>query len=699
MGQTDKNKHTTAVAPDRIATRVRFYSHANSQAKRKRRQKTLTVIACLLVVAFIAIFALKPASAATRTLLQSFRVAQEVPEAAAAQEEPSESIVQLQPMQESAASGGSEFALRDANALSIVSWQGARNCGDSFTVTLTGVEAEENVRFSATNCTVFPATGTGADSYTITVTGAGAYSLTAMTDSASSDLTRDTRTGVAGKADQMPLSVSGWDGAQDYYNTFKIGVLGGSTGGAVTFQTDGCTVTPSVGTVGTEFEVTVTRVGGYELTAVMDGSSNYNSAYSANMSGCSAKSDQAPIHIDGWLSEAACNDEFTVKIYGGSTSEALNVEAIGCEVTKLSSDEYSVRVTSVGPYAVTASRAGNYGYYTASASASGVSARAESPFLTLSGWSESRNCNDSFPIRLTGGVPDASISFLADGCTVSPATGTVDTSFTVTVTSAGSYSLTAIMDGTAAYESTHTRTFHGQSLKGTQNALSVKNWIDCAPAGSSFEITVEGGNGTGATSVTTNEGCTARLKTGETNVYVISVYPLASVEYSISVGKAGDASYEAAAEQAVSGTTTGANQTILSVSGWNENVYSGDSFDIKLSGGSGTGAISLEAEGCKVSPASGTISDTYTVTVTARENEDYSLTIARAGDENYASTSIQQTGNVKPFEKSTTETLLEPVTASTYGWVYLCGGIVVLFAIVLLMMQFNAGAKRRRHHR
>ena len=562
MGQTGKNVHNGTVQPDRIATRVRFYTHA----KKKRRRKTLTLAACLLAAAFVVIFALKPASAATRTLLQSFRIAAEAPADAASQES-GESIVQFQPMQETVGSGGSEFALRDANALSIVSWQGARNCGDSFSVTLTGVKAEENVRFLATNCTVFPANGTGADSYTITVTGAGAYSLTALKDGVETDAARDTRTGIAGKADQVSLSVTGWVGAQDYYDTFDIGILGGSTGGAVSFETDGCTVTPTVGSTGTVFTVTVTRVGSYELTAMMDGSTNYNSAYSSRMSGCSAKSDQAPIHIDGWLSDAACGDEFTVKIYGGSTSEALNVEPLGCEIAKLAADEYSVQITSVGPYAVTATRAGNYGYYTASVSASGVSARAESPFLSLSGWSESRCCNDSFPIRLSGGVPDASISFLADGCTVSPASGTIGTSYTVTVTSAGSYSLTAIMDGTSAYESTHTRIFRGTSVRGAQNALDVQNWIDSAPAGSTFEITVKGGSGTGATSVTTDAGCTARLKSGETNVYVVTVYSMAGMDYSVSVGKAGDASYEAAAEKIVSGKTSGKNQTVLAVSG------------------------------------------------------------------------------------------------------------------------------------
>lgn len=693
MGQEDKNVYSKTVLPCRSASRSRSVRNT----RRKKRRKSLTLISCILAIAFVAIFALKPASASTKTLLQSFHVAEETQTAPAVEPEVSDSIVQFQSVDDSLSSEATDFALRDVNALSIVSWQGAKNCGDSFSVTLKGVEEGQNVRFAATNCTVFPQTGTADDIYTVTVTGAGAYSLTAITDGATAENMRDTCNGVAGKANQLPLTVSGWGGAKDYYHSFNINVLGGSTGGAITFEADGCTVSPTTGTSATTFTVTVTRVGSYELTAIMDGDSDYNSAYSARLSGCSAKAEQSAIHIEDWVEEAVCNDTFNVRVYGGSTSEALTIEPLGCTIEQISTNEYEVHVTTVGPYALTASRAGNYGYYTTSTSVSGISGKASAPTLTLSGWSDSKNCNDSFPIRINGGVADATIHFSASGCTVSPSSGTAAESYTVTVTSAGSYSLIATMDGTSNYLSAATRTYRGESGMGVQSALRIENWIDSAPAGSSFEITVSGGSGTGNTSITTDEGCTARLKTGETNVYVISVYPLANTGYSVTIGKAADASYDEAKMQTVTGTTTGANQTALTVTGWSESVYSGDTFDIKLSGGSGTGAISFETSGCKVTPASGAISDTYTVTVTARENEAYSLRVNRAGDDNYAMTTLLHSGNVKPFEKSATETLLEPMTVGTYSWVFICGGIAILFAVVLLMLQFTGGRKRRRH--
>ncbi|NLI53371.1 MAG: hypothetical protein GX417_03505 [Clostridiales bacterium] len=620
-------------------------------------------------------------------------------QSAPAAEPPVQNVVQFQPAEDALVMpGAAEFALRDPNALSIVSWQGAKNCGESFDITLKGVSETEPIQFSANNCTVFPQNGTGADTYTITVTGAGAYSATAMS-SGTSDLCRDTRTGVAGRADQAPLSISGWGGGSDYYDRFRIQISGGSTNGTISFEADGCSVTPATGTVDTVFEVTVTRVGAYELTAMMDGNSNYNSAYSARLSGCSSKSNQSPIHIEGWVSDAKSGESFTARIYGGSTNEALTLATIGCTVSQLSSDEYQITIDAVGPYAVTATRSGNYGYNSVSASVSGVAEKTRSHTLSVSGWAESKNCNDSFPISIRGGASGAAISFAASGCIVTPATGTTDTDYTVTVTSAGGYSLSAVMSETDNFEAEETRTYHGQSGKGTQNAIKIQNWIESAPAGSAFEITVDGGSGTGATTLTTDNGCAARLKSGETSVYIITVYPLAGSDYSISVGKAGDATYEAASPVTFSGRTSGAVQTSLAVNGWNESVYSGDSFEISLSGGSGSGALEFELSGCKINPQSGSIGDTYTVTVTALEGEPYSLIVTRQSDGNYTAASIQQNGTARLFEKSAVNTMLEPVKVGTYSWVYICGGIVLLFGVVLLIMQISNTPRRHRRRR
>jgi len=691
MGQTGRYTSSYATPPNRSTSRGRSVRSARKRAKRR----VYTLVAYILFFGLAVIFAYKPASAATKTLLQSFRIDESQKKTESVQPA-ANSVVQLQPTEDAPVPPGvSELKIRDANALSILSWQGAKNCGESFDITLQGISSTEIVAFDAQNCTVFPQSGTGDGVYTVTITGSGPYSLTAQS-SGVSDLARDTRTGLAGRADQLPLSVSGWGGANDYYDHFKIRIFGGSTNGAISFQADGCTVSPAVGTVDTEFEVTVTRVGAYSLTALMDGNTNYNSAYSALLSGCSSKSNQSPIRIENWVSDAKSGETFTLRISGGTTKEAMVISSVGCTANKLSDEEYEITVDAVGPYAITATRPGNYGYNNVSASLSGVSVKSRTHTLAVSGWSDAKNCNDTFPIKVVGGFDDAPISFVASGCTVSPASGTKDTKFSVTVTSAGGYSLSAVMGETDQYESQRTRTYIGQSGKGIQNALQIENWVSDAPAGSAFEVTISGGNGTGATTLTTNDGCAARLKSGETNVYIISVYPLAGKDYSIDVSKAGDATFEASAPATFTGTTAGAAQAALVMNGWNEAAFSGSAFDIQLSGGSGSGSMDFTPVGCKVDPAAE--DGTYTVTVTALEGESYSLTVTNKGDNNYTPTSIEQTGTTRYFEKAAADDSA-PVKASTYSWIYICGGIVLLFGVVLLIMQISNTPRRRRHHR
>jgi hypothetical protein len=167
--------------------------------------------------------------------------------------------------------------------------------------------------------------------------------------------------------------------------------------------------------------------------------------------------------------------------------------------------------------------------------------------------------------------------------------------------------------------------------------------------------------------------------------------------YSVSVSRAGDATYEPSAEALFEGTTAGAVQSALAMSGWNNNAFPGSTFDIHLTGGSGNGKIDFAPKGCKVEAAAE--EGTYTVTVTALEGEAYSLSVTRAGDGTYTPTSMEQSGTARNLEEAAVPTILEPVKTATYSWIYICGGIVLLFGVVLLIMQIANTPRRRRHHR
>lgn len=525
----------------------------------------------------------------------------------------------------------------------IQGWQGAMNCFATFPVTLGG-NAGDAVHFVAVNCSVTPQSGVVGDVFTVRVSAAGTYSLTAVLTN--NESVSDSCVGQAGKTDQLPLTINGWGGARDYYSTFSITVNGGSTNGAITFTSDGCSVTPATGVVGTVFSVTVTRVGQYSLTALMAGDRNHLPVQSTLYSGVSCKSSQSSISISGWKDDARIYDSFEIEISGGSSGEALRLDAIGCTVTHISGKRYEVTVDTVGPYSLTATRAGNYGYNAATVSVGSIATKARPSSLSVSGWSSSKNCNDSFPIRVSGGMPNGVVQFSTVGCSVTPLSGTVDTPFLVTVNSVGSYSLQASMSGDISYMDTESRRLSGTSGKAMQNKLSLENWQEAATTGSSFDVRLIGGGGTGASYVTTVSGCTAVRKAAQEDTYTVTVTAPVGGEYVLRATKTGDANYLAAEEQTYSGKVSHAHQKALAIDHWKDTCDLDETFAVHISGGSGSGAVTFETDGCIIIPKVNGAEGDYLIQVTAAEGESYSLTVNRAADAEYARASMFKSGSV-----------------------------------------------------
>ena len=592
--------------------------------------------------------------------------------------------------------------------LFINDWQGAKNYSESFPIKVKGGSTSGQIRFLCGNCTVSPATGTKNDTYTVTVTGSGTYSLTAIMagDSRYAEVS-DSKRGVGGKADQAPLFIEGWGTAKSYYRTFPIKVTGGTLRSTVTFETDGCSVSPATGPVGSQFTVTVTRVGAYTLTALMDGDEDYNKAYSAQQSGVACKSSQSPIVIAGWKENARYGDTFTLDISGGLSSEVLRVKGEGCAVTHIGGRAYEVAVNTVGPYSVTASRAGNYGYYPVSAYVSGISRQAEQPGVSISGWSESKNAGDTFIIRIRGGVSDGTVHFLTTGCTVTPLTGTVDTDYFVTVSSVGPYTLMAYVDGTANYVGANSRELKGCAEKALQPKINVDHWVENAVTGSSFDVELIGGKGTGATSVTTYGGCSAVLKNsgGNSNVYTVTVTAGGGEPYGLRISKQGDANYFNAVEETLNGVAASADQSVaLSVNGWKDKAQAGEAFAIHLENDGGADVVNFETIGCTIDPPNGAIDDIYTVTVTAEAGDSYSLSIKQESDGGLGQTSVRKNGSVRPavrLEQDTQAQSETPMLGNNFDVWLLMGMIAVLVVLLSLAMflQYREHRYRRRRHR
>jgi len=169
------------------------------------------------------------------------------------------------------------------------------------------------------------------------------------------------------------------------------------------------------------------------------------------------------------------------------------------------------------------------------------------------------------------------------------------------------------------------------------------------------------------------------------------------MDYSVSVGKAGDATYADATAQTFSGTTERGIQEALAVSGWNENACAGEPFSIGVSGGSGSGVLTFEAEGCRVAAAQ---DGSYSVTVTALEGKPYSLAITRAGDDDYAPTSAVLGGSVQAASQLSPEQAAqagaseaESVAPINSVWVYAI--LLLILGVALLVLQWSRTRRSR----
>ena len=589
----------------------------------------------------------------------------------------------------------SEQRVPASSGIRIDGWQGAKNCGDSFSITAPGSSGAE-VTFLAKNCTVSPSTGKLGGTFRVTVTGAGDYSVTAVSGGDSVQ-----KTGYAGKTDQSPLIINGWGGSKDYYHTFSITLSGGTTNGDIRFEADGCVVSPTSGKVGDVYNVTVTRVGSYSLVAIMAGDRNHSDAISARYSGTAAKSSQRPVEIEGWVETARYGDSFEVQISGGTANEAMVITTNGCSATKLSGSTYEIRVDSVGPYTLTAARPGNYGYFDTATSKCGISKQAYQPRLSITGWQATAGVSDSFPIHVRGGLTDAMISFSTVGCTVSPETGTTAESFLVTVDSVGEYALQAFVTETDCYAGASSDKLSGLAQKTRQRPLNVNNWDAKACSGDSFDVTVDGGSGNGATSLTTLSGCSATLRNGETEVYTVTVTAVGGEPYSIQVNKAGDVNFTEASPVILSGTAEKARQAALEIDGWNSTAIAGQSFNIRITGGSGDGEITFEAAGCVVKSAQSGDPNEYVVTVTALNGSTYSLTCNRSGSGFYAGASVLRSGSVRNtvIRTEASDDMVE-LSGEYDVWLW-CGVFVLLLTILvgLLLFRVNTANKRKRKER
>ncbi|MDR1778472.1 MAG: hypothetical protein LBR14_01780 [Clostridiales Family XIII bacterium] len=182
---------------------------------------------------------------------------------------------------------------------------------------------------------------------------------------------------------------------------------------------------------------------------------------------------------------------------------------------------------------------------------------------------------------------------------------------------------------------------------------------------STASITVSGGNGTGAYSLSSNNTAVAEV-TGSNGSYNVRIKK-GTGSYTLTAGRAGDSSYNAATSVSKSATATKIAQAAVSISGSFPTQYN-SSATITVSGGSSGGNYTLSSSDTSVASVSPTSSATGQFTVKVlKPNASYTLTYGRATDDNYLA--ISATTGSTATTKTTPTISTAPTAASgkTYG--------------------------------
>ena len=325
---------------------------------------------------------------------------------------------------------------------------------------------------------------------------------------------------------------------------------------------------------------------------------------------------QAALTVTGVPGAAqAYGATFTVSSSGGSGSGAVAFAATGsCLVSGT-----TVTMTSgSGTCSVTATKAADTGYASATSAAATVGAAAATQAaLTVTGVPmTARVYGATFTVGSNGGSGTGAVTFAATGsCAV--------VGNTVTMTSgSGTCSVTATKAADANYAGTTSAAATVGAAQATQATLTVTGVPGAAQAFSAtFTVSSSGGSGTGAVTFAATGSCfvigtTVSMSSG-------------SGTCAVTATKAADANYLSASSAAATVGAVPANQATLTVLGMPATAAYGATFTVGSSGGSGTGAVTFAATGnCTVSGA--------TVTVTSGSGT-CSVTATKAADANYGS--------------------------------------------------------------
>jgi hypothetical protein len=451
------------------------------------------------------------------------------------------------------------------------------------------------------------------------------------------------------KRQQLTLTLTSVNGT--FGASLPLTTSGGSGSGAVTYMAVNGTATGCAVSGSGPYTLGATSAGTCTVTATKAADSDFQARSSAATTVTFAKAAQATLTVTSV--SGTYGTPLTLTTSGGSGTGAVTYvaaegTATGCAVS--ASAPYTLSVTSAGTCIVTATKAADTNY-NASSSAPTTVTFGKAGQATLTVTSVSGTYGTPLTLTTSGGSGTGAVTYVAADGTATGCTVSASAPYTLSVTSAGTCTVTATKAADGNYtvkSSAPTTVTFAKATQATLTLTSVSGTY-----GTPLTLTTSGGSGAGAvTYVGTNGTATGCAANGST------LTSTSAGTCTVTATKAADGNYNATSSAPTTVTFAKGAQatlTLTSVSG----TY-GTPLALTTSGGSGAGAVTYAATngtatGCAANGSTLTSTSAGTCTVTA----------TKAADTNYKAASSAPT--TVTFAKAAQATLTVTSVSGTYG--------------------------------
>ena len=424
------------------------------------------------------------------------------------------------------------------------------------------------------------------------------------------------------KANQTAFRITDIPSAVAYGGeAFTLKTQGGWNGGTVAWAVTSGTAVAIGSSSG---EVTIKGTGSVTITATKLGGDNYNDI-SDVITFTVHKANQPAFKITDIPNSVTYNDKpFTLKTSGGWDGGTVTWEVVeGDDFIKI--DEATGEVTVKGAcesVTVKATKLGGDNYYDISDTVTFTVNKANQEPLEITGLPENVINGNGFQLTTKGGSGTGKVTWeVTDG----KQDATIDSDGNVQIKGAGSVTIVATKAGDDNYNAT-VAMINFTAGTANQAPVVIKGLPESVTYGDgSFELTADGGSGTGKITWDLTSGDAVSVNTNaDTGKLTVTVVGAGDVI--ITVTKEGDEDYNSASA-IITFTVNKANQGPFTIKNLPESIAYKDGFKLATDGGSGEGAITWnvsEGNGYATVTADGTINITGVgaVTVTATKADD-----------------------------------------------------------------------------